>query len=93
MDALVMIAEAGLAALWLAAALALLQLVLAFAPSPEGGGTAPVRSSPIVEGALALFAMAMLMWVFARTDLSVLLVAAKRELIENLGIVGEHALR
>jgi len=46
-----MIAEAGLAALWLAAALALLQLVLAFAPAPDGGGTAPVRSIAIVEGA------------------------------------------
>ena len=39
-----MIAEAGLAALWLAAALALLQLVLAFGPAPLRNGSAPLRS-------------------------------------------------
>ena len=90
-----MIAEAGLAALWLAASLALLQLILAFAPAPAGGGTAPVRSIAIVQGALTLFAMAMLMWVFARTDLSVLLVAenshtAKPWLYKLAGAWGNH---
>ena len=71
-----MIAEAGLAALWLAAALALLQLVLAFAPAKLPGGTAPVRAVAIIQGALTLFALAMLMLLFVRSDMSVLLVAA-----------------
>ena len=90
-----MIAEAGLAALWLAASLALLQLILAFAPAPAGSGSAPVRSIAMVQGALTLFAMAMLMWVFARTDLSVLLVAenshtAKPWLYKLAGAWGNH---
>ena len=70
-----MIAEAGLAALWLAAALAVLQIFLSFGPAPARGSIAVVRSVAIVEGALTAFAMAMLLLVFARTDLSVLLVA------------------
>ena len=91
-----MIAETGLAALWLAAALALLQLFLAFGPAAmRGGGTAPVRSVAIVQGVLTLFAMAMLMLVFARTDLSVLLVAenshsAKPWLYKVAGAWGNH---
>jgi cytochrome c-type biogenesis protein CcmF len=90
------IAEAGLAALWLAAALALLQLFLAFGPAAlRSDGAAPVRSIAIVEGALTLFAMAMLMLVFARTDLSVLLVAenshtAKPWLYKIAGAWGNH---
>jgi cytochrome c-type biogenesis protein CcmF len=91
-----MIAEAGLAALWLAAALAILQLFLAFGPSPVRTVAAgPVRSIAIVEGLLTVFAMAMLMWVFARTDLSVLLVAenshsAKPWLYKVAGAWGNH---
>ena len=90
-----MIAEAGLAALWLAAALALLQVFLAFGPAPARGGIAPVRSIAIVEGALTLFAMLMLMWLFERTDLSVLLVAenshsAKPWLYKVAGAWGNH---
>jgi cytochrome c-type biogenesis protein CcmF len=90
-----MIAEAGLAALWLAAGLALLQLFLAFGPAPVRTGTRPVRSVAIVEGALTLFAMLMLMWTFARTDLSVLLVAdnshsAKPWLYKVAGAWGNH---
>jgi cytochrome c-type biogenesis protein CcmF len=90
-----MIAEAGLAALWLAAALALLQLFLAFGPAPLRSGSAPVRSVAVVEGALTLFAMLMLMWVFARTDLSVALVAdnshsAKPWLYKLAGAWGNH---
>jgi cytochrome c-type biogenesis protein CcmF len=90
------IAEAGLAALWLAAALAILQIVLAFGPSQMRSVAAgPVRSIAIVEGALTLFAMAMLMWVFERTDLSVLLVAenshsAKPWLYKLAGAWGNH---
>jgi cytochrome c-type biogenesis protein CcmF len=90
-----MIAEAGLAALWLAAALALLQLFLAFGPAPMRGGIGTVRSIAVVEGLLTLFAMAMLMLVFARTDLSVLLVAenshsAKPWLYKIAGAWGNH---
>ena len=91
-----MIAEAGLAALWLAAALAILQIVLAFGPAQvRSVAAAPVRSIAIVEGALTVFAMAMLMWVFERTDLSVLLVAenshsAKPWLYKVAGAWGNH---
>jgi cytochrome c-type biogenesis protein CcmF len=91
-----MIAEAGLAALWLAAALAILQLFLAFGPSPVRTVAAgPVRSIAIVEGLLTVFAMAMLLWVFERTDLSVLLVAenshsAKPWLYKLAGAWGNH---
>jgi len=90
-----MIAEAGLAALWLAAGLALLQLFLAFGPAAVRSGTAPVRSVAIVQGALTLLAMLMLMWTFARTDLSVLLVAdnshsAKPWLYKVAGAWGNH---
>ncbi len=91
-----MIAEAGLAALWLAAALAVLQLLFAFGPAPvRAGGTTPVRAVAIGQGALTLFAMAMLMLVFARTDLSVLLVAenshtAKPWLYKLAGAWGNH---
>jgi cytochrome c-type biogenesis protein CcmF len=88
------IAEAGLAALWLAAALALLQLLLAFGSVP-GRTASVVRSVAIVGGALTLFAMAMLMILFARTDLSVLLVAenshsAKPWLYKLSGAWGNH---
>ena len=72
-----MIAETGLAALWLAAALSLLQLVLAIGELRGwfDGGRA-VRSVAIVQGALTLIAFVMLLLVFVRTDLSVALVAA-----------------
>ena len=72
-----MIAEAGLAALWLAAALSLLGLFLSVA-HVRGALEAdrPVRALAVVQGLLCLFAFAMLLLVFARTDLSVALVAA-----------------
>ncbi len=91
-----MIAEAGLAALWLAAALAILQIILAFGPAQVRSVAAgPVRAIAIVEGALTVFAMAMLMWLFERTDLSVLLVAesshsAKPWLYKLAGAWGNH---
>jgi cytochrome c-type biogenesis protein CcmF len=90
------IAEAGLAALWLAAALAILQIILAFGPAQVRSVAAgPVRSIAVVEGALTIFAMAMLMWAFERTDLSVLLVAenshsAKPWLYKVAGAWGNH---
>ena len=91
-----MIAEAGLASLWLAAALALFQLFLSFGPAPaRPGGLGPVRAVAVVQGILTLLAMAMLMIAFARTDLSVLLVAenshsAKPFLYKLAGAWGNH---
>lgn len=73
-----MIAEFGLAALWLAAALAALQLIAgALALTPRGaalGGI--VRPVAMVQGVLVLLSFAALVLLFAQTDLSVKLVAA-----------------
>ena len=68
-----MIAELGLAALWLAAALAGLQLIAgALALTPRGASLAGVvRPVAIVQGVLALLAFAALIYLFAVTDLSV----------------------
>jgi cytochrome c-type biogenesis protein CcmF len=71
------IAETGLAALWLAAALSLLQLLLTIGELRGWyDGARSIRGVAIVQGALTLIAMAMLILVFVRTDLSVALVAA-----------------
>ncbi len=72
-----MIAELGLAALWLAAALAVLQLVGgALALTARGSALGDVvRPVAVVQGLLALVAFAALIRVFAVTDLSVKLVA------------------
>ena len=120
-----MIAEAGLAALWLAAALALLQAVVgamsvrpslsgeglgvgvvsprpALAalphphPSPEGEGLLPaLRPIAIVQGALAALALALLIALFVRSDMSVRLVAenshsAKPLVYRVAGAWGNH---
>ena len=90
-----MIAEAGLAALWLAASLALLQLFLAFGPKAVRNGSGAIRAVAIAEGTLTLFAFMMLVWVFTRTDLSVLLVAqnshsAKPWIYKLAGAWGNH---
>ena len=92
-----MIAELGLAALWLAAALAALQLaggVLAFTRggAPLSGAVRPVA---IAQGLLALAAFIALVLVFAETDLSVKLVAAnshteKPLLYKVAGAWGNH---
>ncbi len=73
-----MIAEAGLAALWLAAALSLLQLALgAMALRPGGEGLIrTIRPIAIAQAALAALAFLALIILFLRTDLSVALVAA-----------------
>ncbi|WP_205481655.1 heme lyase CcmF/NrfE family subunit [Sphingomonas arenae] len=71
-----MIAEAGLAALWLAAALSLLQLAVALAGRRLGDTRAIVAPVAVAQGLLTLFSFAMLIWLFVRTDLSVELVAA-----------------
>ena len=92
-----MIAEFGLAALWLAAALALLQMVSAILTLRGQGASlgAIVRPVAIVQGALALVAFAALVAVFAETDLSVKLVAlnshsAKPMLYKIAGAWGNH---
>ncbi|HEX6218170.1 MAG TPA: heme lyase CcmF/NrfE family subunit [Sphingomicrobium sp.] len=72
-----MIAEAGLAALWLAAALALAQLLFALLAGRGGADwPAAVRAVAVLQGLLTLFSFLMLIALFARTDLSVALVAA-----------------
>ncbi|MDT8279030.1 MAG: heme lyase CcmF/NrfE family subunit [Erythrobacter sp.] len=76
-----MIAEIGLAALWLAAALAVLQMVSgAFALRSAEGEANPLaiyaRPAAVMQALLAGLAFAMLVWAFAVTDLSVKLVAA-----------------
>lgn len=71
-----MIAEAGLAALWLAAALAALQLALACGlGGDEGRHIRTVRAIAIAQGLLTLFAFGALILLFLRSDMSVLLVA------------------
>ena len=75
-----MVAEAGLAALWLAAALAALQLVAGGLCVHKGQGNevfaALVRPAAILQALLTALAFAALLYVFAVTDLSVKLVAA-----------------
>jgi len=70
------IAEAGLAALWLAAALAALQLALACGLGGEQGKSIrAVRAVAVAQGLITLFAFAALVELFLRSDMSVLLVA------------------
>jgi cytochrome c-type biogenesis protein CcmF len=92
-----MIAELGLAALWLAAALAALQLVAgALALTPGGAGLANVvRPAAVVQGVLAALAFLALIIVFCQTDLSVKLVAmnshsAKPFIYKLAGTWGNH---
>ncbi len=92
-----MIAELGLAALWLAAALAALQLVAGALALREGGAelAALVRPAAIVQGFLAGFSFLMLLVLFAQTDLSVKLVAmnshSEKPMIFKLsGSFGNH---
>jgi cytochrome c-type biogenesis protein CcmF len=71
-----MIAEAGLAALWLAAALSALQLALAFGLGGEQGRSLPtIRGVALAQGLLTLLAFGALIAVFLNSDMSVLLVA------------------
>ncbi|MCV0383786.1 MAG: heme lyase CcmF/NrfE family subunit [Erythrobacter sp.] len=94
-----MIAELGLAALWLAAALAALQLLtgaLAVRAGADGAEIAALtRPAAVLQGVLAGFAFAMLLWVFAVTDLSVKLVASNSHSMKPLiyklsGAWGNH---
>lgn len=92
-----MIAEAGLAALWLSAAMALLQLVGGLTLLRGGSGQlAPlVKPAAYMQGALCAFAFFALMWLFYVTDLSVLLVASnshidKPMIFKLAGTWGNH---
>ncbi|UUR08582.1 heme lyase CcmF/NrfE family subunit [Sphingomonas glaciei] len=71
-----MIAEAGLAALWLAFSLALLQFGLAVASNRLGDLKTLVAPVAVAQGVLTLLSFALLIWLFLRTDTSVQLVAA-----------------
>src|SRR5438094_4178797 len=91
-----MIGETGLAALWLAAGVAALQLVLmilALRTELEVGRT--IRGIAVVQGALTLLSFAMLLLVFARSDMSVALVfenshSAKPFIYKVAGAWGNH---
>jgi len=91
-----MIAEAGLAALWLAAGLAALQFVLMImALRSHIDAARTMRSIAAVQGALTLISFGALLIVFARTDLSVALVfenshSAKPFIYKVAGAWGNH---
>src|ERR671916_417259 len=92
-----MMAEAGLAALWIAACLSLLQLLLGAASLRPGGEALlrVVRPVAVAQGVLAAIAFLILIWLFLRTDLSVELVAAnshsaKPWLYKFAGAWGNH---
>jgi cytochrome c-type biogenesis protein CcmF len=90
------IAETGLAALWLAAGLAALQIILmllALRTPVDVGRT--IRAVAVVQGALTLIAFVMLLLVFARSDMSVALVfensnTAKPLIYKVAGAWGNH---
>jgi cytochrome c-type biogenesis protein CcmF len=91
-----MIAETGLAALWLAAGLAALQLLLMILVLRKGADVSrAMRSIAVVQGFLTLVAFAMLLIVFARSDMSVALVfensnSAKPFIYKVAGAWGNH---
>ncbi|MDF1834574.1 MAG: heme lyase CcmF/NrfE family subunit [Alteraurantiacibacter sp. bin_em_oilr2.035] len=96
-----MIAEFGLAALWLAAALAALQLIAGFVGARsgdvEGAGAfaALARSAAGLQALLCVAAFFALLYVFAITDLSVKLVATNSHSLKPMifkisGAWGNH---
>lgn len=92
-----MIAEAGLAALWLAAAMALMQFAMAALGLRlrQDELIAAVRPAAIVQGVLAALSFGLLIVLFLRSDMSVLLVAqnshsAKPLLYKFAGAWGNH---
>ncbi|HEX7822470.1 MAG TPA: heme lyase CcmF/NrfE family subunit [Sphingobium sp.] len=92
-----MIAETGLAALWLAAALAALQLIAAWASVARGEEslTRLVRPVAVAQGLLVGFAFLMLVLLFLRSDMSVRLVqqnshSMKPWLYKFAGTWGNH---
>ncbi|NML04549.1 heme lyase CcmF/NrfE family subunit [Sphingomonas sp. G-3-2-10] len=92
-----MIAEGGLAALWIAAALALVQLTLGWGAARSGSEEliTAVRRIAIAQGVLAALAFGILILLFLNSDMSVLLVAtnshsAKPLLYKFAGAWGNH---
>ena len=92
-----MIAELGLAALWLAATLALLQAVAGFMSwrGNSGALTALIKPVAVAQGVLCLTSFGALLWLFYVTDLSVLLVASNSHVDKPLifkiaGTWGNH---
>ncbi len=92
-----MIAEAGLAALWFAAALSLLQMGLGWAAVRPGNDNLLrlVRPLAVAQGLLAGISFLALIWLFLQTDLSVKLVVAnshsdKPWLYKFAGAWGNH---
>jgi cytochrome c-type biogenesis protein CcmF len=92
-----MIAEIGLAVLWMAAALAVLQLLAGIlALRPQGRQLAGVvRPAAVMQGVLVLVSMLALIDLFLTTDLSVKLVAdnshsAKPFIFKLAGTWGNH---
>ena len=92
-----MIAELGLAALWLAAGMALLQLVLAALGLGKGRAEllSGVRPVAVAQGLLGALSFGALIALFLRSDMSVLLVAmnshsAKPWLYKFAGAWGNH---
>jgi cytochrome c-type biogenesis protein CcmF len=92
-----MMAEAGLAALWLAAAMAMLQLVggLTWVRGGSGQLASLIKPAAIVQGVLCVFSFLSLMYLFWVTDLSVLLVASnshidKPTIFKLAGTWGNH---
>ncbi|MBO9623617.1 MAG: heme lyase CcmF/NrfE family subunit [Sphingomonas sp.] len=97
-----MIAEAGLAALWLAAALALMQVLLAWGATKAarvGRGLdelmGALRGVALLQGLLVLGAFGALIALFVRSDMSVLLVAENSHSLKPLiykvaGAWGNH---
>ena len=93
-----MIAEAGLALLWLAGGAGLLQLVLGWAalrPGGDAGLLKIVRPVAVAQGVLVGLSFLGLIWLFLQTDLSVKLVAAnshslKPWLYKFAGAWGNH---
>jgi cytochrome c-type biogenesis protein CcmF len=95
------IAEIGLACLWLAAALAVLQMVsgaMALRGAADGAINPMAiyaRPAAVVQAGLAVLAFAMLLWAFAITDLSIKLVATNSHSMKPLiykltGTWGNH---
>lgn len=92
-----MIAEAGLAALWLAFALAGLQFALGVIGLTGDRETLlqAVRPTAVAQGLLAIASFGLLIWLFLRSDMSVALVAAnshsaKPWLYKFAGAWGNH---
>jgi len=91
-----MIAEAGFAALWLAAALAAYQfLLMILALRSDVDVARPMRGVAVVQGGMTLIAFGMLMLAFARSDMSVALVfensnSAKPFIYKVAGTWGNH---